>query len=129
MSGWSTFRIPIFAARRVLPPDLITPANASKPRMKLSGPDAVPPPESCSIDPRNVDRLVTVPDPHLKSMPSVLDGVRIESSESSTALMKQAEHCGVRYLVTENSTAQVCGFQCQFCASDSGSRRSQPTLN
>src|SRR5215813_13369052 len=119
----------IFAARRVLPPDLITPAKASKPRMKLSGPEAVPPPESCSIEPRSVDRLVPVPDPHLKSMPSVFARVRIESRESSTALMKHAEHCGVRYPVTENSMAQVCGFQCQFCASDSGSSRSHPTLN
>ena len=34
------FRITILAARRVLPPDLITPANASKPFMKLSGPEA-----------------------------------------------------------------------------------------
>ena len=34
----------ILAARRVLPPDLMTPAKASKPRMKLTGPEAVPPP-------------------------------------------------------------------------------------
>ena len=44
MSGWSTLRMTILAARRVLPPDLMTPAKASKPRMKLSGPEAVPPP-------------------------------------------------------------------------------------
>ena len=31
-------RMTILAARRVLPPDLMTPAKASKPRMKLSGP-------------------------------------------------------------------------------------------
>src|SRR6185437_2766080 len=129
MSGWSTFRMTILAARRVLPPDLITPAKASKPRIKLSGPEAVPPPESCSVDPRSVERFVPVPDPHLNSMPSVLASVRIESSESSTALMKHAEHCGFRYPVTENSMAQVCGFQCQFCASEFGSSRSQPTLN
>ena len=36
-------RMTIFAARRVLPPDLIAPANESKPFMKESGPDAVPP--------------------------------------------------------------------------------------
>ena len=46
MSGWSTSRITILAARRVLPPDLIVPAEASAPRMKLTGPDAVPPPDS-----------------------------------------------------------------------------------
>src|ERR1700761_6315063 len=96
MSGCSTFRITILAARRVLPPDLMTPAKASKPFMKLSGPLAVPPPESDSVEERNGDRLVPVPEPHLKSMPSVLASVRMESSESCTELMKQAEHCGVR---------------------------------
>src|SRR6185437_10500659 len=100
ISGWSTLRITILAARRVLPPDLMTPAKASKPRIKLSGPEAVPPPESCSVDERSGERFVPVPDPHLKSMPSVLASVRMESSESLTELMKQAEHCGLRYPVT-----------------------------
>ena len=39
-SGWSASRTTIFAARRVLPPDLIVPAEASAPRMKLTGPEA-----------------------------------------------------------------------------------------
>src|SRR6185312_16124478 len=129
MSGWSTLRITIFAARRVLPPDLITPAKASNPRMKLSGPEAVPPPESCSVEERSGERFVPVPDPHLKSMPSVLARVRMESSESFTELMKQAEHCGLRYPVTPCWTFPISGFQCQFCASEFGSRRSHPTLN
>ena len=38
MSGWSTSRTTILAARRVAPPDLIVPADASAPRMKLTGP-------------------------------------------------------------------------------------------
>src|SRR5436305_1701663 len=38
-SGWSTSRTTIFAARRVLPPDLIVPADASAPRMKETGPE------------------------------------------------------------------------------------------
>ena len=96
MSGWSTLRMTILAARRVLPPLLMTPAKASKPFMKLSGPLAVPPPESDSVEERSGDRLVPVPDPHLKSMPSVLARVRMLSSESCTELMKQAEHCGLR---------------------------------
>src|SRR5215510_12986992 len=129
MSGWSTLRITILAARRVLPPDLITPAKASKPYIKLNGPAAIPPPESCSVEERSGDRLVPVPDPHLNSMPSVLASVRMESSESFTELMKQAEHCGLRYPVTPNCTLPVSGFQCQFCASEFGSRRSHPTLN
>src|SRR3979411_3517460 len=95
MSGWSMFRIALLAARLVLPPDLITPAKASKPFMKLSGPLAIPPPLRPSVDERSGDRFVPVPDPHLKSMPSVLARVRMESRESFTELMKQAEHCGL----------------------------------
>src|ERR1700761_8529251 len=129
MSGWSTLRMTILAARRVLPPDLMTPAKASKPRMKESGPEAVPPPERVSMEPRMPERLEPAPEPHLKSMPSVLARVRMESSESCTELMKQAEHCGVLYPVTPYSTRWACGFQCQFCASELGSMRSQPTLN
>ena len=48
------------------------------------------------MDERSGDRLVPVPEPHLKSMPSVLASVRMLSSESCTELMKQAEHCGLR---------------------------------
>src|SRR5215470_14342103 len=129
ISGWSMFRMTILAARRVLPPDLMTPAKASNPFMKLRGPLAVPPPLRPSVEERREERFVPVPLPHLKSMPSVLASVRIESSESFTELMKQAEHCGVEYPVMPNSTLAVVGFQCQFCASEFGSMRSQPTLN
>src|SRR4026208_2097226 len=52
MSGWSTSRTTILAARRVLPPDLIVPALASAPRMKLTGPEAEPPLERCSLEER-----------------------------------------------------------------------------
>src|SRR5438045_191258 len=62
--------------------------------MKLTGPDAVPPPASSSLDDRIGERFVPVPDPNLNSMPSVLASVRIESMVSCTELMKQAEHCG-----------------------------------
>ena len=72
MSGWSMLRMTIFAARRVLPPDLIAPANESKPFMKESGPEAVPPAESDSREPRIDERFEPVPEPYLKSMPSVL---------------------------------------------------------
>src|ERR1700694_6347902 len=64
--------------------------------MKDTGPDAVPPPESCSLDDRRMDRLVPVPLPNLKSMPSVLTRSRIDSIESSTELMKHAEPCWER---------------------------------
>src|SRR5688572_17756902 len=107
MSGWSALRMTILAARRVLPPDLMAPANASKPRMNETGPDAVPPPFRYSLDERSVDRLDPVPEPHLKSMPSVLASVRIESIESSTLLMKQAEHCGCSSTPTLNQTGEL----------------------
>src|SRR5262249_36681328 len=93
MSGWSTSSTTILAARRVAPPDLIVPALASAPRMKLTGPDAVPPLESSSLDERIRDRLSPAPEPPLKMNPSSLYQVRIESIESSTARMKQAETC------------------------------------
>src|SRR6202049_331846 len=62
--------------------------------MKDTGPEAVPPPASSSFDERIGDRFVPVPDPNLKSMPSVRARLRIESIVSWTELMKQAEHCG-----------------------------------
>src|SRR5512142_2789881 len=107
MSGWSVLRITIFAARRVLPPDLMTPAKASKPRMKETGPEASPPPESRSLEERMRERLEPVPDPYLKSMPSVWASFRIESIESSTELMKQAEHCGCSSTPTLNQTGEL----------------------
>src|SRR5215813_13835381 len=94
ISGWSTLRMTILAARRVLPPLLIAPANESKPFMNDTGPDAVPPPLSSSFDERRLDRLEPAPEPYLKSMPSVFARSRIELIESATELMKHAEHCG-----------------------------------
>src|SRR3984957_13671339 len=92
-SGWSASRMTILAARRVLPPDLIVPAEASAPRMKLTGPDAVPPPFSSSCDERMRDRLTPAPDPPLKMMPSSVYQFRIESILSSTERMKHALPC------------------------------------
>src|SRR5678815_3986797 len=100
-------RITILAARRVLPPDLIAPANASKPRMNDTGPDAVPPPFRCSRELRSDDRFEPVPEPYLNSMPSVLARPRIELIESSTELMKHAEHCGRSSTPTLNQTGEL----------------------
>src|SRR5918994_5364825 len=104
MSGCSALRMTILAARRVLPPDLMTPANASNPFMKETGPDAVPPPASSSRDERMVDRFEPVPEPYLKSIPSVLARPRMDSIVSCTELMKQAEHCGCGSKPTLNQT-------------------------
>src|SRR5690348_4714199 len=83
----------ILAARRVLPPLLIVPADASAPRMKLTGPLAVPPPARPSNDDRMLDRLIPEPEPPLKITPSSRYQLRIPSIVSSTARMKQAEAC------------------------------------
>ena len=107
MSGWSMLRMTIFAARRVLPPDLIAPAKESKPFMKDSGPDAVPPAERDSWDPRIDERFDPVPEPYLKSMPSVFARPRIEAIESPQELMKQAEPCGRFSMPTLNQTGEL----------------------
>src|SRR5215216_1220392 len=107
MSGCSAFRITILAARRVRPPDLITPAKASKPFMNDTGPDAVPPPWMNSLDERSEEKLVPVPEPHLKSSPSVLASERIPSIVSVTELMKHAEHCGLASTPQLNQTGEL----------------------
>ena len=95
MSGWSAFSTTILAARRVLPPDLMTPADASAARMNDTGPEAVPPPaEPLLGDERMRERLTPEPEPPLKMTPSLRYQSRIESIVSSTERMKQAEHCG-----------------------------------
>src|SRR3954466_8720013 len=104
MSGWSTSRTTIFAARRVAPPDLMVPAEASAPRMKLTGPDAVPPLESSSFDERIRDRFRPAPEPPLKMKPSSLYQLRIDSIESSTERMKHAETCCGLAVPTLNQT-------------------------
>src|SRR5579859_1335540 len=91
MSGWSALSTTILAARRVLPPDLITPAEASAAFMNESGPEAVPPDESRSRRDRSAERFTPAPDPPLKIIPSLRYQPRIDSMLSSTLRMKQAE--------------------------------------
>src|SRR5678815_92465 len=106
-------RITILAARRVLPPDLIAPANASKPRMNDTGPEAVPPPLRCSRELRSDDKFEPVPEPYLNSMPSVFARPRIDDIESSTELMKQAEHCGCSSTPTLSQTGELKDALCR----------------
>src|SRR2546421_6436670 len=61
--------------------------------MKLTGPDAVPPPFRPSWDERILDRLMPEPEPPLKIVPSSTYQLRMESMVSSTARMKHAEAC------------------------------------
>src|SRR3954451_16021816 len=107
MSGWSTSSTTIFAARRVAPPDLMVPALASAPRMKETGPEAVPPEDSSSLEERMRDRLSPAPEPPLKIRPSSRYQFRIESIVSSTARMKQAETCCGDAVPTLNHTGEL----------------------
>ena len=95
------------AARRVLPPDLIVPADASAPRMNDTGPEAKPPFESCSLEERTRERLMPEPEPPRKMRPSSTIQLRIESIESSIERMKQAEHCGRSSKPTLNQTGEL----------------------
>ena len=104
MSGWSTSSTTIFAARRVAPPDLMVPADASAPRMNDTGPLAVPPELSSSLLERMRERLRPAPEPPLKIRPSSRYQLRIESIVSSTARMKQALTCCGLAVPTLNHT-------------------------
>ena len=75
--------------------------------MKLTGPDAVPPPESRAREERRGERFVPVPEPHLKSRPSICARPRIDSMVSSTEFMKQAEHCGFSSMPQLNQTGEL----------------------
>ena len=58
--------------------------------MKETGPEAVPPLASGSIEPRMFERLMPEPEPPRKIMPSLVFQSRIDSIVSSTERMKQA---------------------------------------
>src|SRR5690348_11990534 len=75
--------------------------------MKLTGPEAVPPLASDSIEPRIFDRLMPEPDPPRKIIPSLVFQARIDSIVSSTERMKQAEHCGCSSKPTLNHTGEL----------------------
>src|ERR1700738_5573358 len=116
-------RISILQARRVLPPLWITPAKAAKPFIKLAGPDATPPPESVSLLPRNVEKFVPVPEPHLNSMPSVRVSPMMDSMLSCTELMKHAEHCGFGWPPTLKHTGELKLIFCSTNKCVSSSRK------
>src|SRR6476469_1902466 len=107
MSRWSMSSTTIFAARRVAPPDLIVPAEASAPRMKLTGPDAVPPELSSSFELRMRERFSPAPEPPLKIRPSSRYQFRIESIVSSTDRMKHALTCCGEVVPTLNQTGEL----------------------
>src|SRR5450759_3434937 len=118
MLGWSTSRITILAARRVAPPLLMVPADASAPRMKLTGPLAVPPEDNNSLELRIRERFTPAPEPPLKMKPSSRYQLRIESIESSTARIKQADTCAGEVVPTLNHTGELKLNTCLLYTSD-----------
>src|SRR3954462_4789845 len=85
----------------------MVPAEASAPRMKLTGPEAVPPEDSSSFDDRIRDRFSPAPEPPLKISPSSRYQFRIESILSSPARMKQALTCCGEVVPTLNQTGEL----------------------
>ncbi len=75
--------------------------------MNDTGPEAVPPEESSSLEERIRDRLRPAPEPPWKILPSSLYQLRIESIESSTARMKHAETCCGLLVPTLNQTGEL----------------------
>src|SRR5215469_14357483 len=106
-SGWSTSRTTILAARRVAPPDLMVPAEASAPRMNETGPLAVPPEASNSWLDRILDRFTPAPEPPLKISPSSRYQSRMDSIVSSTERIKHADTCEGDDVPTLNHTGEL----------------------
>ncbi len=97
MSGWDASRVTIFAARRVVPPDLIALADLSAILRKERRPDEIPPPESGSLRARILEKLEPVPEPYLNSLASRVTRSMMPPSftrSSSMSRMKQACGCG-----------------------------------
>src|ERR1700693_270107 len=91
--------------------------------MKVNRPEAMPPPESDSRLPRSDEKFVPVPEPHLKSIPSVFARFMIESMLSCTELMKHAEHCGLGWTPTLNHTGELNAIFCSTSKCVSSSRK------
>ena len=82
--------------------------------MKLTGPDAVPPPCSSSLEERILDRFTPEPEPPLNIVPSSTYQLRMEDIESSTARMKQADACcGTPFTPMLNQTGEL---KAAFCS-------------
>ncbi len=85
----------------------MVPALASAPRMKETGPEAVPPEDSSSFEDRMRDRFRPAPEPPLKIRPSSRYQLRMDSIVSSTARMKHALTCCGELVPTLNHTGEL----------------------
>jgi hypothetical protein len=75
--------------------------------MKDTGPEAVPPFVSGSIDPRMFERLIPDPEPPRKILPSFEFQSRIDCILSSTLRIKHALACGLSSNPTLNHTGEL----------------------
>src|SRR6266849_3710923 len=90
--------------------------------MKLTGPEAIPPPLNVSLLPRRVGKFVPVPEPHLNNIPSVFAKSMSEPISSRTELMKHAEHWGLGCTPTLNHTGELKLIFCSTSRCVSSSR-------
>ena len=87
--------VTIFAALLVVPPDLMAPAALSPILKKLISPDDLPPPESPSVAPLNLEKLEPVPDPYLNSLASLTHKSIIPPSLTRSSFTDWIKHaCG-----------------------------------
>ncbi len=76
--------------------------------MKLTGPEAMPPPDILLLATSGWGTGSTpAPEPYLNSMASVLARSMMLLIVSWTELMKQAEHCGCASMPTLNQTGEL----------------------
>src|SRR6266446_10706453 len=104
----------IFAARRVVPPDLIAPALVSATRINDTGPLAHPPEDNGVFAPRIFDTLTPAPEPPLKIIASSRYQLRIDGMVSSTSRIKHAEACwGTSGTPMLNHTGELNEARCE----------------
>ena len=97
ISGWSASQITILAARRVVPPDFIAPAERSPIFRNPISPDDFPPPDSGSPSPLRELKFVPVPDPYLNKRASRTQRSIMPPSFTRSSLtdwIKHAWGCG-----------------------------------
>src|SRR5207247_6278089 len=72
---------------------------------------------------RSVEKLVPVPEPPLKRMPSVRVSPMIDSMLSLTELIQHADHCGLGCTPTLNHTGELKAIFCSTSKCVSSSRK------
>ena len=82
----------IFAALRVVPPDLTAPAAASLIFKNDISPEEVPPPDSCSPLPLIVEKFVPTPEPYLNILASLVTKSKIPPLFTKSSFTDKIKH-------------------------------------